>query len=117
MDKLEFERYWTENREKIVNANSEYRKVRDSYKSLSGADYLLYAIPVVAGIVFMDSCKFIEQELLKWFAGAVVVIVCFVLCVWVKVLISGNNSPLEVENKIKSQLKEKLLKEDKSEAI
>ena len=55
MDKLEFERYWTENREKILNANSEYRKVRDSYKSLSGADYLLYAIPVVAGIVFMDS--------------------------------------------------------------
>lgn len=35
MDKLEFERYWTENREKILNANSEYRKVRDSYKSLS----------------------------------------------------------------------------------
>lgn len=117
MDNLEFERYWTENREKILNANSEYIKVRDSYKSLSGADYLLYAIPVVAGIVFMDSCKFIEQELLKWFAGALVVIVCFVLCVWVKVLISGNNPPLEVENKIKSQLKEKLLKEDKSEEI
>ena len=51
MDNLEFERYWTENREKILNANSEYIKVRDSYKSLSGADYLLYAIPVVAGIV------------------------------------------------------------------
>ena len=26
MDNLEFERYWTENREKILNANSEYRK-------------------------------------------------------------------------------------------
>lgn len=117
MDKLEFERYWTENRERILNANSEYRKVRESYKSLSGADYLLYAIPVVAGIVFMDSCKFIDQELLKWFAGAAVVIVCFVLCVWIKVLVSGNNSPFEVEKKIKSQLKEKLLKEDKSEEI
>lgn len=117
MDSLDFEKYWEENREKILNSNSEYIKARDSYKSMSGADYLLYAIPVVAGIVFMDYCKFIEQELLKWFAGAVVVIICFVLCVWIKVLSTGSNTPLEIEKKIKLQLRDKLLKERNSKDL
>lgn len=115
MNNIEFEKYWEANRERILNSNSEYINARDRYKSMSGADYLLYAIPVVAGIVFMDYCKFIEQELLKWLVGAVVVIVCFVVCVWIKVLYSGNKSPLEIENKIKMQVRDQLLKESDSE--
>lgn len=115
MNNIEFEKYWEANRERILNSNSEYKNARDRYKSMSGADYLLYAIPVVAGIVFMDYCKFIEQELLKWLAGAVVVIVCFIVCVWIKVLYSGNKSPLEIENKIKMQVRDQLLKESDSE--
>lgn len=108
MTEKEFETYWAQNRATILNGDASYKKAKESYKISSGADWLLYAIPVIAGIVFMDWCP-ITHELLKWLLSAVVTIVCFALCVWVKSLTSGEASPEEVEKRIKQRLHDKMV--------
>ncbi len=57
------------------------------YKMKSGADWILFGIPVVAGIVSFDYLP-IEHELLKWLASAGITILCFAISVWIKEVIS-----------------------------
>ena len=66
----------------------------------SGADLILFGIPVVAGIVSINNVP-LQNELLKWIVSAVITIVCFALSVWVKSLITGMVSPDEVEQRLK----------------
>ena len=98
----DFEKYWLMHREQLLRANDEYRRVEDSYKIKSGADLLLFGIPVVVGISFMNLCP-ITSELLKWLLSAVVTVACFVICVWVKSLLSGDRSIDEIEREIKAE--------------
>lgn len=107
MDKNEFEKYWKENREQILSKNDEYVKAKNCFKMTSGADWLLFAFPVVAGILFMNYCP-IKHELLKWLASAVVTIIIFVICVWIKSMTSDSSSPEELEQKIKEQVKKQM---------
>ena len=107
MNEQEFEKYWKENRGRILSNDEEYAKAKNSYKMSSGADWLLFAIPVVAGIIFMNYCPF-TRELLKWLASAVVTIITFIICVWIKSMISVEASPEEVEQKIKKKTKQEM---------
>lgn len=111
MNEKEFEKYWHTNKQKLLNEHPAYRKAKDSYKMSSGADWLLYTIPVISGIMFMDYCT-ISHELLKWIASAAVTIICFVLCVWTKSLFSNNPSLSEIEKQVKKQLHDKLTKNE-----
>lgn len=101
-DRDEFERLWAENRHRLLREDTEYRQLTDSYKISSGADLLLFGIPAVAGVVFMDQA-YIGHELLKWLACAAVVIATFVLCVWIKSAISGSKPVAEVEKRVKER--------------
>ncbi len=104
MEKQEFETFWKANRERILMSSDEYIKATSSYKLSSGADWLLFAIPIVAAIILMEQCS-IERELLKWLAGAGITIVTFIICVWIKSMISGSRSPEDVEREIKERIR------------
>lgn len=100
MTDKEFETYWKENRMTILERNDEYRHAKENFKIHSGADLILFGIPVVAGIVSINNVP-LQNELLKWIVSAVITIVCFALSVWVKSLITGTVSPDEVEQRLK----------------
>lgn len=84
----------------ILEKNDEYRHAKENFKIHSGADLILFGIPVVAGIVSINNVP-LQNELLKWIVSAVITIVCFALSVWVKSLITGMVSPDEVEQRLK----------------
>jgi len=113
MTEKEFEEYWRVNRNKLLNQNASFKASKDSYKMTTGADWLLYAIPVVAGIVFMDCCS-IQHELLRWFACAGITIACFVLCVFIKTLISGDQSMDDIEKQMKKHLHDKMVEPEEN---
>ena len=100
MTDREFDTYWKENRMTILEKNDEYRHAKENFKIHSGADLILFGIPVVAGIVSINNVP-LQNELLKWIVSAVITIVCFSLSVWVKSLITGTVSPDEVEQRLK----------------
>lgn len=100
MTDKEFETYWKENRMVILDKNDEYHHAKENFKIHSGADLILFGIPVVAGIVSINNVP-LQNELLKWIVSAVITIVCFALSVWVKSLITGTVSPDEVEQRLK----------------
>ena len=98
----DFETLWRENKKRILEADPEYRKIIESYKMNSGADWLLFALPAVVAIVILDWSP-LEKELLNWLIGAIAAIIVFVLCVWVKSFLSANRSLDEVEQEIKNR--------------
>lgn len=104
MTEKEFEKYWKLHRDEILSSSEEYRRAKESFKMSSGSDLLLFGIPIVAGIVFINNFN-LGNELLNWAASAAVTIVCFAMCVWIKGIITGSGSPGEVEEKIKQKEK------------
>lgn len=102
----DFETLWRENKKRLLEADPEYRKIIDSYKMNSGADWLLFALPAVVAIVILDWAPS-EKELLNWLFGALAAIVVFVICVWIKSILTGNRSLDEVEQEIKKRYLEK----------
>lgn len=102
MTDKEFDDYWKSNRKEILSHDEEYRRAKENFKMNSGADMLLFGIPIVAGIVFISNVS-LGNELLNWIASAVVTIMCFAVCVWIKSLVTGSGSPDEVEEKIKAR--------------
>ena len=107
MNDVEFEKYWKENRLRVLERDASYVNARNNYKVTSGADWLLYAIPIAAGIISIDVFSF-ENELLKWIVSAGITILSFVACVWVKTLYSDDTSLTEIENRIKENLRKEL---------
>ena len=98
----DFETLWHEQKKEILMANEEYRRILDSYKMNSGADWLLFAFPIVVAIVILEWSP-TGRELVNWLIAAVAAIITFALCVWVKTLITGNRSLDEVEKEVKEQ--------------
>lgn len=110
MTEKEFEGYWLSERKRILSESDEYRRAKENFKISTGADWLLFGIPIVAGIVAMSYIP-LQNELLKWLVSACVTIVCFVLCVWVKSITTGTGSPDEIEKKLKNKERERLVRE------
>lgn len=104
MTEKEFENYWNSNRQQILSNNEEYIRAKEHFKMSSGADWLLFGIPIVAGIVFMNN-SLISSEILNWLASACITIICFAICVWIKGIITGSESPDQIEEKIKNKIK------------
>ncbi|MBR0489151.1 MAG: hypothetical protein IJJ68_02985 [Prevotella sp.] len=107
MNEQEFEKIWRENRRNLLQNDAEWRQLQESYKMSSGADWLLFAIPVVAGIASFNYIP-LTSEILKWLVSVAITIVCFALCVWIKTLISGTKSADEIERRIKEEFKESM---------
>lgn len=113
MTEKEFNSYWTENRERILQANADYVQAKDSFKMKSGADWLLWAIPVVVGILILENFTLLG-ELLRWVVSALATVVAFVVCVWVKSVTQGSRSPEEVEADIRRTLHDRMVDAPKS---
>ena len=64
-----FEALWSEQGYRLLREDEEYRRLADSYKMTTGGDFLLFGIPLLVGVVFMDMAP-IERELLRWIACA-----------------------------------------------
>ena len=107
MEPTTFEQYWQKNRQRLLNDNPEYREAIEGYKMKSGADWLLFAIPVVAGIVSISYIP-IEHELLRWIASIGITVVVFVLCVFVKSLTIPGRPLSEIEADVKRRYFESL---------
>ena len=61
----QFERLWYENKHRLLNNDREYREEVERYKMTSGADWLLFGIPAVVGIVSFEMITF-ESEMMRW---------------------------------------------------
>jgi hypothetical protein len=95
-----FEEYWLANKPRLLMEDDEYRKAVGAYQMKTGADWLLFGIPVVAGIVSMQYIP-INHELLRWIASIVITILVFVVCVWVKSLSNPHRPISEIEEDVK----------------
>lgn len=106
-----FEQYWLVHKKEWLQQNDEYRSIEEGYKMRSGFDWLLWALPLVSGVVAFSVLP-LMSELLKWILSAVVVVVVFMICVWIKSAMLGQRSLSVVENEVKQQayqwFKEKL---------
>ncbi len=100
-----FEMLWLEKRKAILMGNEEYRKATEGYKRSSGADWLLFGMPIVAAIIVLDQ-SFFANEMLNWLLGAGVEAVMFVIAVAVKSFIIDARPVSEIEAEIKQRCKE-----------
>ena len=107
MDDEKFEVLWQKNRKSLLSEDREWQQLQQSYKVSSGADMLLFGIPAVAGIVSFSYVP-LSGELLKWIVSAVVTVLCFVLCVFVKSLFSPTLSASEIEKRVKAGYRKRL---------
>jgi len=78
----------------------------------TGADWLLFAMPVVAALLVFDWSPF-QRELLNWLLSAFVAIVSFALCVAVKSWLSGARPLSEIEAEVKEQARREFEKSSK----
>ena len=108
----DFEVLWKENRKHILESDPEYKKSVESYKMKSGADWLLFGIPVMAAIVILETSPF-GRELFNWLAGVAAAVVTFAICVAVKAMITGNRSVSELEEDLKKRCHEHYMKTGK----
>ncbi len=97
-----FERWWKENKSDILNEDTEYQRVQNSYKIKSGSDLLLFGIPVVSGIVSMQYIP-VESEILKWIISAVITIAVFLVCVWIKSTTIPGETLSDIEQRLKNK--------------
>lgn len=107
MTEKEFETYWKKHRNEILSEDSDYMHAKENFGMHNGANLILFGIPIVIGIVFMNNIHF-KTEILTWAASAAVTIVAYAICVWIKALIFGVGSPDEVEQRIKQKKKEEM---------
>ena len=107
MDDEKFEVLWQKNRKSLLSEDREWQQLQQSYKVSSGADMLFFGIPAVAGIVSFNYVP-LSGELLKWLVSAVVTVLCFVLCVFVKSLFSPTLSASEIEKRVKTDYRKRL---------
>ena len=96
------EELWLKNKSRLLKESTEYQEALQQFKMKSGADWLLFAIPVVAGIVFMNSVP-VKPEWLLWVCTVAVAVVIFAICVFVKSLSIAGRLPTEIERDIKQR--------------
>ena len=95
----EFEEYWKLNRDRLLREDAEYKAALESYGMKSGADWLLFGIPVVAGIVSMQTLP-LRHELLRFAVSVIITIVAFVISVYIKSLTNPHRSLSEIEKDV-----------------
>ena len=97
-----FEQLWQENKSRLLMEDEEYKSAISSYTMTSGADWLLFGIPVVAGIVSIEFIP-ISHEILRWIASILITIVVFAICVYVKSLNNPHRAVGDIESDIKKR--------------
>ncbi len=107
-----FENWWQANKQKALAEDREYREAVETYKMKSGADWLLFGIPVVTGIVCVQHLP-INHEILRWVASIAITVVVFVICVYVKSLSHPHRPISDIEADVKKRCLEEYLRTGK----
>ncbi len=105
-----FEEWWAANKLRMLNENQEYRDAVATYGMKSGADWLLFGIPVATGIVCIQGIP-ISNELLRWLVSFVITVVVFAICVYVKSLSNPHRPISEIEEDVKRDSYQRYLEE------
>lgn len=108
-----FEQYWLQNGKRLLKADSEYTRATGGYKMSSGADWLLFAIPVAVGVVLKDYLP-VTNEMLNLLICIVITILCFIVCVWLKTLMIGRPNISAIEAKAKQKAREQWEREQRN---
>ena len=91
---------------RLLMEDREYKEAVDTYQMKSGADWLLFGIPVVAGIVSVEYIP-ITHEVLRWIVSILIAVVVFVICVYVKSLSNPHRAIADIEADVKRRAYEK----------
>ena len=102
----DFNDYWKIHRDRLLREDPEYSEAIQSYAMKSGADWLLFGLPVVAGIVAMQVLP-IAHELLRFALSVVITIIAFAISVYIKSLINPHRSLSDIEKDVKARTLEK----------
>lgn len=108
-DKKElFENWWLSSKQRVLAEDREYREAVETYKMKSGADWLLFGIPVVTGILCVQHLP-IQHEILRWVASIAITVVVFAICVFFKSLSHPHRPISDIEADVKKRYWEKYL--------
>ncbi len=98
-----FTEYWNTHRERLLREDPEYSEALNSYAMKSGADWLLFGIPVVAGIVAMQMLP-VQHELLRFGLSVVVTIIAFAISVYIKSVTSPHRPLSDIEKDVRERV-------------
>ena len=93
---------------RLLMEDREYKEAVGTYEIKSGADWLLFGIPVAAGIVSVEYIP-ISHELLRWIVSILITVVVFVACVYVKSLSNPHRAISDIEADVKRRAYQKYL--------
>ncbi len=98
----EFEDYWKAHEQSLIEAAPpvlrEERK--NNGKMNTAGDWLLFIIPLVAGVGFMNA-KLIESEMVNLIIGLAIVVACFGIAMAIRPYITGKRSIADIDADIK----------------
>lgn len=98
----EFEEYWKQHEQQLINVSPKVlqEERKNSGKMNTAGDWLLFVIPLIAGIGFMNT-KLIANEMLNLICGMVIVVICFALEMLIRPYVTGKRSVAEIDQDIK----------------
>ena len=97
-----FENWWMANKQRVLSEDREYSDAIGTYKMTSGADWLLFGIPVVTGILCIEYVP-IESEVLRWAVSFLAALLVSVACVYVKSLSNPHRPISDIEADVKKR--------------
>ncbi len=99
----EFEDYWKKHRDRLFLAAPKtlQDEMNNSTKLRSAGDWLLYALPIIVMVAFINA-KVIESELLNFLAAMVLGILATLLSMWLKPYVTGKRRATDIDADIKT---------------
>ena len=98
----EFEDYWKTHEAALLRvAPKVLRDERANNSKMNTAgDWLLFIIPIMAMVGFMNT-DFIQKELLRFLVAMLIGIACFVFSVYIKPYVTGKRNIVDIDADIK----------------
>ena len=99
----DFEIYWESHKADLIRqAPRALKEERENNGKMNTAgDWLLFAFPIIV-IVGFTNTDFIKSELLRFVMALAIGLVCFVITVYVKPLVNGKRSIVDIDADIKA---------------
>ena len=99
----DFEIYWESHKADLIRqAPRALKEERENNGKMNTAgDWLLFAFPIIV-IVGFTNTDFIKSELLRFVVALAIGFVCFVITVYVKPLVNGKRSIVDIDADIKA---------------
>ena len=90
------------NKQRVLSEDREYSDAVGTYKMTSGADWLLFGIPVVTGTLCIEYVP-IARAALRWVVSFLAAVLVSVACVYVKSLSNPHRPIGDIEADVKKR--------------